>query len=80
MMQLHKLHKQFARPPAVRLHDLLKIFGLQGVASKTLVKQEYIVTAREPYKKIRNSLQRYRVIMGAEKFRSNNKIYRDFCT
>lgn len=76
-MQLHKLHHQFGHPSAVKLHNLLKLSGLQAVDASTLALLEDIIARCEPCQTIRNAQRRFRVTIGQEDGRFDAEAYID---
>ncbi len=77
VLQLEKLHKQFAHPFAGKLYNLLKVAGLETFDAEMFRHLEDIVARCEPFQRIWNGPRRFRVSIGQENFRFNAEAYID---
>lgn len=75
--QLRNLHRQFAHPSVEKLCKLLKIAKGDCVTPDTLKVLQYLFARCEPCQRIKNDQYRFRVSMGTEDVRFNQRFYMD---
>ena len=75
--QLHKLHRQFFHPSAEKLYNLLNRSRPEETTPKTLEILKDISKRCDPCQKIRRVPTRFRVTLGSENVRFNERIMMD---
>ena len=75
--QLRKLHKRFAHPSADKLYQLLKRASREHVSSETLDSLKKIGEECEPCQRIARGPHRFRVSLGNEDTRFNQRVFID---
>ena len=75
--QLNYLHKQFFHPSATKLYNLLKKARPEEVTPETLSILEDISKRCDPCQRITNAPNRFRVTLGAENVKLNERLQLD---